>query len=102
MNSGMCREGEGERVQAILGFEMADWRWFRQYVRPEDCLMKGRKEGLHDSGPPASSSPDAADDRENDGVFPGAIPVGSSPSLQLVHLTKQTSNPAQMATGRED
>ncbi|KAK9867207.1 hypothetical protein WJX84_008076, partial [Apatococcus fuscideae] len=54
---------EGERVQAILSFDMADWRWWRQFVRPEDCLMKARKEGLHAASPAAS--PEVGSGREN-------------------------------------
>ncbi|KAK9844620.1 hypothetical protein WJX74_004834 [Apatococcus lobatus] len=59
------RETDGERVQAILGFEMADWRWFREFVRPEDCLMKPRKEGWHDNAAAGGSSPGSQSGGEN-------------------------------------
>ncbi len=76
-------------MQAILAFEMEDWRWFRKYVRPEDCLMKARKEGLHDTAAP-QSSPDGTSDLENAGVYPGALHVLDIPCAP--HVLNRSGN----------
>lgn len=63
-------EPPADRSQFILGYDMADWKDWQRYVKPEDCLMPHREEHADDA-PAIFEAEDEADDDQGGGDSQG-------------------------------